>query len=189
MPLTSCPECARQVSTHASSCPGCGHPLGGVAQAETKDPARYDRRSSIRACGNCGSDSLKKLSLIYEGGFSATEGVSKGIGLTLGGSLGVGAAKSVGTSQTALSARVAPPAKKKVHVLIYLLGVFGLTWMMAGFGEGGAPQLGVMGMLVVASCGYVIYTAHMFNKNTWPSLWAEWDRSFMCERCGNIAPA
>ncbi len=27
MPLTTCPECARQVSSHATACPSCGYPL------------------------------------------------------------------------------------------------------------------------------------------------------------------
>lgn len=27
MALMQCPECGREVSTHASSCPGCGYPL------------------------------------------------------------------------------------------------------------------------------------------------------------------
>lgn len=27
MALVNCPECQRQVSTSATACPGCGHPL------------------------------------------------------------------------------------------------------------------------------------------------------------------
>ncbi|HEU0054820.1 MAG TPA: hypothetical protein VFQ39_16660, partial [Longimicrobium sp.] len=26
MPLVSCPECGRAISTRAAACPGCGHP-------------------------------------------------------------------------------------------------------------------------------------------------------------------
>lgn len=29
MALVRCPECGRDVSTQASACPGCGHPLQG----------------------------------------------------------------------------------------------------------------------------------------------------------------
>lgn len=32
MPLTRCPECSRDVSTSASSCPHCGHPMAGDVQ-------------------------------------------------------------------------------------------------------------------------------------------------------------
>jgi hypothetical protein len=28
--LVQCPECGRQVSDQAASCPGCGYPIGGV---------------------------------------------------------------------------------------------------------------------------------------------------------------
>ena len=32
MPLQSCPDCGREVSTSAASCPSCGHPFGGQPQ-------------------------------------------------------------------------------------------------------------------------------------------------------------
>lgn len=30
MALTACPECQKQVSSAASACPGCGHPMGSA---------------------------------------------------------------------------------------------------------------------------------------------------------------
>src|SRR6266403_2723696 len=30
MPLTKCPECSREVSSHATSCPHCGFPLAAA---------------------------------------------------------------------------------------------------------------------------------------------------------------
>lgn len=30
MPLTSCPDCGKQVSTEAVACPGCGRPVTGL---------------------------------------------------------------------------------------------------------------------------------------------------------------
>lgn len=36
MALLQCPECGRQVSSQASSCPGCGHPLRRVSSKRTR---------------------------------------------------------------------------------------------------------------------------------------------------------
>src|SRR5437016_6258186 len=38
MPLTSCPECGRQVSTAAEACPQCGHPIQYLAKGELGRP-------------------------------------------------------------------------------------------------------------------------------------------------------
>lgn len=34
MALIRCPECAREVSSHAPVCPGCGYPLQGEGKAQ-----------------------------------------------------------------------------------------------------------------------------------------------------------
>lgn len=36
MAMIHCPECGREVSDQAATCPGCGHPLGAVSVAPTK---------------------------------------------------------------------------------------------------------------------------------------------------------
>src|ERR1700693_6036282 len=41
MALISCPQCARQVSDQAASCPGCGAPATGAPATAPKDSAFY----------------------------------------------------------------------------------------------------------------------------------------------------
>ena len=47
MPLVKCPECARQVSTKARSCPNCGYPL----LAETKKPTFTEDLGNVKSVG------------------------------------------------------------------------------------------------------------------------------------------
>ena len=65
-------------------------------------------------CSVCQSTNLVKVSLAYEQGLSEYKGRSRSHGLSLGtGGLGLwgGRAKTTGTFQTRLSARLSPPTK------------------------------------------------------------------------------
>ena len=65
-------------------------------------------------CSVCQSTNLVKVSLAYEQGLSEYKGRSRSRGLSLGtGGLGLwgGRAKTTGTFQTRLSARLSPPTK------------------------------------------------------------------------------
>ena len=65
-------------------------------------------------CSVCKSTNLVKVSLAYEQGLSEYKGRSRSHGLSLGtGGLGLwgGRAKTTGTFQTRLSARLSPPTK------------------------------------------------------------------------------
>ena len=66
-------------------------------------------------CSICQSTNLVKVSLAYEQGLSEYKGRSRSSGLSLGtGGLGLwgGRAKTTGTFQTRLSARLSPPTKR-----------------------------------------------------------------------------
>ena len=68
-------------------------------------------------CSVCQSTNLVKVSLAYEQGLSEYKGRSRSRGLSLGtGGLGLwgGRAKTTGTFQTRLSARLSPPTKMVV---------------------------------------------------------------------------
>jgi len=45
MPLVTCPDCQREVSSSAAACPGCGRPMD---------------RADTAACPHCGSHSVGK---------------------------------------------------------------------------------------------------------------------------------
>ena len=62
MPLTNCPECGRQVSTEAESCPQCGHPLRAA-----EGPKCYAcTAAATTRCQSCGALSCAQhLKTIY----------------------------------------------------------------------------------------------------------------------------
>jgi hypothetical protein len=55
MPLISCPECGRQISTEAESCPQCGHPNYKRPQ-RVDGPACYAcSAAATTRCQRCGA--------------------------------------------------------------------------------------------------------------------------------------
>lgn len=58
MALISCPECKKEVSDSAASCPNCGHPI-----------------SHKIVCPNCGSANIKRISRTSKAGSALMWGV------------------------------------------------------------------------------------------------------------------
>lgn len=56
MALTKCPECGKEVSTLASTCPHCGYPLKGNGQ--TEKPVSYETKIVNIRCWGRSADSL-----------------------------------------------------------------------------------------------------------------------------------
>lgn len=49
--LITCPECEKQISDRATSCPGCGFPIADHLQAESEDKTREEDQSSRQHLG------------------------------------------------------------------------------------------------------------------------------------------
>lgn len=66
MPLISCPECNKEVSDQATSCPGCGYPLARkkmVAQgAETVSAVKSQMQSAANMAGSVAKDVIGRAS-------------------------------------------------------------------------------------------------------------------------------
>jgi hypothetical protein len=122
-------------------------------------------------CQACASDAVRKLPLVYESGLSfvrtGTVGIGVGAGLLLGG------ARSRGTQVSALAARVAPPAERQVGVPL------ALTIGSALFVPSQPAAL-----ILVMIFGAVLAYSFVWNRQTWPRLYATWAESYLCERCG-----
>src|SRR6516164_6882394 len=66
MPLMSCPECGRQVSTEADACPQCGHPMRRTAQAPGSPRCYACSAPATTRCQSCGALSCAEhLQSIY----------------------------------------------------------------------------------------------------------------------------
>ena len=124
-------------------------------------------------CRQCGSDHVRKLSLVFETGMTHVATRTSGIGIGPG--VMVGAARTKGVHLTAVSQRAAPPAHKNAGATVgwalglgLLGGAYHWIWLIA---------------LFVLAAGI---SQASWNRTTWPKLYGEWNRFFMCERCGWI---
>lgn len=57
MALMKCPECGREVSTSALSCPGCGYPLQSM---HPRKPVRYEHKIVKFRCLGRGQEAINK---------------------------------------------------------------------------------------------------------------------------------
>lgn len=140
-------------------------------------------------CTQCNSDNVQKLSLVYEQGTQniQTTGHTTGAGVGFG-SGGLGAAfgsartTTAGKSQSITAQKAAPPNKKPL-ILQVVLTIVGILLLMADFKGGWAI---VLGWGLIATGGFMIWKSYQYNKNTYPPLYAEWQRSWFCNKCGSI---
>lgn len=126
-------------------------------------------------CDKCNSDNIQKLEMVYESGthrISTTSDTSGEYG---------GRTETSGSSQSALSARASPPAKKTYSEFVIFLIIPGFlclssksyTWNAVGV------ALGVFGI-------YLVCSAVKYNFGTYHSLYGHWKESWLCHKCGNI---
>ena len=120
-------------------------------------------------CPSCHSDNVQRFAIAFQNGIADVNTTTAGIGVA--GHFGVGAAKTKGTQQSALSMSVAPPAKKgylwKVILVLFLAFIVG---GMVG---------GTLGLIVNFLLGvgglYLIYRqVYCWNRDVHPQLMDEW---------------
>lgn len=144
--------------------------------------------SRIPLCHSCGCDGYRKLSLIHAGGISLSEGSTRGIGMTLGGSIGIGGASTTTATQTALSAIASPPERRSAAVEAVAIG---FLIMLLGLVVFASVHWAIV---PIVACGLAVGVAvwQYRRSNTqftleYDAARAKWDRSYMCDRCGDIA--
>ena len=126
-------------------------------------------------CPRCGSGGTQRLQVVHEGGLHVQNSASTSLGGFAGGAAG-GAAfvtSSRGTQQSILSVRGNPPKKQSAGCGAVLLIGGGLIAFVNPIA------------LVAALIGIVLMlSVNRYNTRTWPPLYDEWTRTFMCGRCG-----
>lgn len=152
-------------------------------------------------CPKCNSTDLKKVSLAYEEGAFRTEAQTRMRAAVVGGSgadLIVGRASTRASHQSALSKRLNPPVRWSYRKLVF--------WSVVVFVCGGwlvfyVNTLSKNATTVTspALTGYALTGAVVFavvlafvvrhNHSVYPKRFAEWDDSFICQRCGSVNPA
>ena len=157
-------------------------------------------------CPKCGSGDLKRLSVIVSEGTytetSETTGVVAGGGASTGG-LGAGggtvSTTTTTTGKSQLAQRFAPPQKKSPFKTVFA-GLF--VSPLAGFALGGIVDGGLGassavagGVALFSMVGvFVLFVRNALAQAAWnrdelPGLFAHWERSFHCGRCGEVFEA
>lgn len=144
------------------------------------------------SCANCQSKSLKKLSLLYLQGTSNRNSFTVGFYRGLKGNF---IANTMGTRQSLLAQRAAPPRKKSMALFLIgwfvaclILAVALIIAMINSSFEG--PTAGI-GLAVggIAFLGGAIWRGKSvsgYNSRTWSKAYARWERSYLCTQCGRV---
>jgi len=148
-------------------------------------------------CPNCKSTDLEKVSLAYqEGRFQVdTRTRLRGVVVGEGGpNVVVGRATTHGVQQTELSKQLSPPAKWSylklvlwsASVSLMALIVYVRSVMSSSYP---ASSLPVKLYAILAPAAFILlvtlYWRH--NQSTFQRQYAEWNRSFICGRCGTVS--
>jgi hypothetical protein len=149
-------------------------------------------------CSFCHSTNLVKVSLAYEQGLSELQSRSRLGGLSLATSgLGFwsGEARTTGTVQTRLSARLSPPTKMSYWktALWWLLGLLALWFVGIALMPENAHKAKEFGQAFAwvadAYAGALVLLwcfIWRYNHRVFPIQHRRWDHSFMCRRCGKM---
>lgn len=133
---------------------------------------------------------MQRLSIVHAGGTSEINAKESSVGLGFGSGglgIGMGSSKIKGNNQSMLSKKAAPPARKKTfkHFLLWGIGLFitpGLIVSMMGWHS--SPAQVVVVLVFLAAASIHLYSDFQFNRRIFPGLFARWEASFLCLKCG-----
>jgi hypothetical protein len=148
-------------------------------------------------CPNCGNLDLKKISLAYEAGRHRVDTRTRLRGFLFGSdgpNVIVGRAVMHGVHETQLSKRLRPPMKWSylklggwsVFVAFPALIAYVHSVMSTSKTASSAP---LTIFAVVFSCMFASLVGVVWRHNhaVYPREYAQWNRSFLCQRCGGVS--
>jgi len=148
-------------------------------------------------CPKCNSNNLKKVSLAHQQGSYHIDTRSKMRGLVFaGGGPGilVGGTSTRGSQQSALSERLSPPAKWSYVKLVGWSGVVTLIALVLYVQHVMASPVPTSSLPVKLYAVFapvvlllVLGIVWRHNHSTYHEKYAQWNESFICERCGTVS--
>ena len=150
-------------------------------------------------CPKCSSTDLKKVSLAHEEGLFRSEGRTRLRAVAVGSGgpdLVVGRATTRGTEKSALSKKLTPPLKwsyLKVigwSVLVFLSAgwlVFYVNTVTTNATTVLSAPLTAFGLIAGALFVLLMFLVSRHNNAIYQRRFAEWDNSFICQRCGAVS--
>ncbi|MET0396908.1 MAG: hypothetical protein ABW277_08810 [Longimicrobiaceae bacterium] len=140
--------------------------------------------ASLLHCPKCGSEHVRRLSLIYREGLAVVNTGTAGVGMGMGTDrVAVGGAKTSGTQQSLASMGAAPPEKRSLGGPIAMIAA-GVVAVLIG--ASGSVFVLVVGMaLALAGVTWASQVAQ-YNGNVFPGLHRQWEASYSCTRCAEV---
>jgi uncharacterized integral membrane protein len=150
-------------------------------------------------CPKCNSTDLKKVSLAYQEGLFRSDARTRLSAALVGGNgpdLVVGRATTQSSHQSALSKRLSPPAKWSYLKVCswFVLAFLCVGWVVfyANTVTTNATTVSSIPLTLFAMISGAIFALLLFlvwkhNHSTYQTRYAEWDRSFFCQRCGTVS--
>jgi hypothetical protein len=151
-------------------------------------------------CPKCNSTDLKKVSLVYQEGLYGSESRSRLRAVVIGGGgpdMVVGQTTTGGSQQSALSNKLSPPVKWSYRKVIFWSGlvfvwigwlVFYVNTFPTNSPRVVSPPLTLFAMLSAGGFALLLFLVWRHNHSSYSREYDEWDRSFICERCGAVSP-
>ncbi|APC96479.1 hypothetical protein [Francisella frigiditurris] len=133
-------------------------------------------------CTSCNSENTQRLEVIYEDGTQHIHTKSKTAGTSLFNPIGglFGAKTTTkGVSMSSAAKKAAPPIKKSFGwpIIMIIAGIICFN---------GTIGVILIGLLLIASGGFLGYKNFKYNSEIFPPLYSNWLNSWMCNKCGSI---
>ncbi len=135
-------------------------------------------------CPNCGSNNCQSFVVAHSHGTVQARVTHRSLGL------GIPQSQSTVVQQSAIGAITSPPTRKRTILQTLVLLYFSFTTIV-GLGlivSGQSPAAGIIVAAICGSLGYLTFKWRQrvarWNSTVFPSLYYEWRRSFLCNKCG-----
>jgi lipid-A-disaccharide synthase-like uncharacterized protein len=148
-------------------------------------------------CTHCQSTDLSKVSLVYEQGRFGLKARTRFRGFLLGTDgpdLIAGFAHTTAVAQNTLSIKLRPPVKWSYRKVVGWFVFFSLValvafvqWVMSKSATTSSLP-GTFYVLIASGLFFLLqFLTWRHNHVVYPRKYAEWDRSFLCQRCGTVS--
>jgi hypothetical protein len=147
-------------------------------------------------CPHCGGMELRKVSVVYQEDRYQLRARTRHGGLLLGTDgpdFVLGNSHTAGVLQTELSKKLQPPGRSSYLKLVgwFALGslvalVAYLQWVMSRSTRASSLPVAAFVLVVPPLFFLLAYFVWRHNRREYPRKYAEWERSFMCRRCGEV---
>ena len=139
-------------------------------------------------CPQCGSQQIQKLSVIYESGTSDISTTTNHAGIAIGKGFSImplfGRSRTSGTQQSQLAQKAAPPARFSLSRTIASTASIVVVGGIVAAIFLGTWAFWLLALLVCGYTAFAIKQGLTYNKNQWPKAYQDWERRWMCHRCG-----